>query len=75
MPDHPTFPPYAKGKPQDDLLWTPRHTTEERGRGGRWREVEEGGRGGRWREVEEGGRGGRWKEGGREGGGGGGGER
>ena len=50
VPDHPTFPPYAKGKPQDDLLWTPRHTTEERGRGGRWREVEEGGRGGRWRE-------------------------
>ena len=44
VPDHPTFPPYAKGKPQDDLLWTPRHTTEERGRGGRWRrEVEEGG--------------------------------
>ena len=61
VPDHPTFPPYAKGKPQDDLLWTPRHTTEERGRGGRWRE---GGRGGRWR---EGGRGGRWREGGMDG--------
>ena len=32
VPDHPTFPPYAKGKPQDNLLWSPRHTTEERGR-------------------------------------------
>ena len=40
VPDHPTFPPYTKGKPQDNLLWSPRHTTEERGRG------EEGGRGG-----------------------------
>ena len=48
VPDHPSFPPYARGKPQDDLLWSPRHTTEERGRGGRWR------KGVRGRMLEEG---------------------
>ena len=51
VPDHPTFPPYVKGKPQDNLLWSPRHTTEERGRRGRWRK---GGRCGERREVGEG---------------------
>ena len=61
VPDHPSFPPYARGKPQDDLLWSPRHTTEERGRGGRWR------KGVRGRMLEEGRSCGEGERGGREG--------